>query len=1348
MRKKQLLATLVMLSLMHGSVYADTLTPVLTQDDSGLVLWQDGKLYVKDESGQKQELTVNTDENGYRTTTAVIEGDINGYALDYSFGFTDENDRPVDELILEFNGNVNVAYGPENHKYTEIQGSGFTVGTDTLDMTLKFQDDKTLSVGIPLGSHYGSLCLEDYGNGGHDLTILGGNLEIGLDREFKGDSKFAAIALWENYNGSVTPGVMTINNNSINITADYDYFGNDEVYVSGAENMEGTLNITTNNFNLGTDTGRLYYGFWGYYDGSQTNVTVNDSLKLYALNAGAYIHDNAVMTLQGGNALIDVSNSNGSGLKVKNNSEITSGENGINSLTINGGKYGFYAEGSSSFDMKGGYLNLNNNDYGIYLDDSQANYTYGKFELNNDVAGAYIKGSSTLTMDVNEQTVNNADYGFYAKDNSQLKISGGTLEVNADDYGVYLGKSEGTYNFNKLTLNSGEYGVYANNESTLNVTANELTVNNKPMDKNYGIYLNNTSTGTLTANSIKVENSKFGLLADNSSTLDVKNTGSYTFTNGSGEDDVAFSYLRNSKGELTIGTVDIKDAGFGFNARESSNFTFKGNNVNFINTRNAVKVDDKSNADFEVGTFTVEGGAYALAAENESEIDLAANVITVNLNDNTGDESAVYASYNSNIDVTAGEISLSGNKTIYAHGYSNYTQKAENVTLNGQVKAADGANETFSGITDEGSGILKISTSDSDAVTAYSYVYVPSTIEFNQLTFINSQGDEEYHADKQGVRTNSAIRANRNSVINLDKAASIYGDIIAGKGKIEEENVGDNDVNLDELSGGKITINSVEGAEFKGDVLAGNSGEITLTLNGASYEGRVDDYADASLKGIVFRPEEFDVDVTEGGTVNMTLNNSTWTARGQSFVTDLTLDNGIVDMTGDLQSSVTVNNLSGDGTIKMNLDSLNRENGDMLYVTGTHSGNQTIYVNWINGSDVYDIGEGERVRFATTDGNSAAAFSAQTRDAGFFNLEYLTDTDEYDANEEKAENIDYNGVTVDSEDNIDKPGNDFVDSVFDNGGINHYIVGVGEQTVSDAGKTIINMSKVNYNNAIYMDRLNKRLGEARYINPEDEQGMWVRIRHDRIGKDDAFRSQNTMYEMGYDEKQECDNGERRVGFAIDYMDGKAEYTGIAGSGDVKRYGLWLYDTWMGDKGHYADYVAKWGHLKNDFDIMARSTGEKINGDYSNNVFSVSAEYGRKKDIGNDWYVEPQAQLQLARVTGADYTTSQGTRVSLDGINSLIGRAGFRLGRDVDERSTVYVKADLLHEFLGEQDMHVVDNTFNGSQTFENKGTWYDVGFGFATALGKDSYAFMDFEKSFGNDNDETYQINAGVQWTF
>lgn len=316
--------------------------------------------------------------------------------------------------------------------------------------------------------------------------------------------------------------------------------------------------------------------------------------------------------------------------------------------------------------------------------------------------------------------------------------------------------------------------------------------------------------------------------------------------------------------------------------------------------------------------------------------------------------------------------------------------------------------------------------------------------------------------------------------------------------------------------------------------------------------------------------------------------------------------------------------------------------------------------------------------------------------------------------------------------------------------LNYKLVAMESSGLTDAGKTMLNMSRANYSNAIYMDRLNKRLGEARYINSEEDEGMWVRIRHDRIGKDDAYRSQNTMYELGYDQKQECDNGERRVGMAIDYMHGDTGYDQIAGKGEIDRYGLWLYDTWMGDKGHYADYVAKWGHLSNDFEIY-NSRGE-VTGDYSNNVFSVSAEYGRKKDIGNDWYFEPQVQAQLARVTGADYTTSQGTKVSVDGINSLIGRAGFRLGKDFGEekQSTVYIKADVLHEFLGDQDIRAFDGTTSGWQavSYENEGTWYDVGLGFAAMMSKNSYAFMDFEKSFGNDNDETYQINVGIQWSF
>ena len=638
-------------------------------------------------------------------------------------------------------------------------------------------------------------------------------------------------------------------------------------------------------------------------------------------------------------------------------------------------------------------------------------------------------------------------------------------------------------------------------------------------------------------------------------------------------------------------------------------------------------------------------------------------------------------------------------------------------------------------------------------------------ININGTTTIKTSGGQDI-AVVAGTENWTDVTATpddgtNNINLNYGLGSKITGDIISGYG-------------------GNIVIGTTESTEegistlsarnnngtltLTGDALSANRGKLSINLtSGSTWTGRADDYQDADLKEQVesefFNPK-FSHDIAASGTVIVNFaEGATWDVTGQSWLTKLEGTGGLIDMRNggadDTSHAVHIGDLEGSHTFVMDL-ATEHSVSDMLFIKGQASGEQKLWINSINGLE--NLKDGDSLRFATV--NSAGlTFSGDYNfgsyenakngimlaDNGVMNNAFVIKSEKYDVNDSKKENEGYNGGTKFDE---VKPGDEYVDKNYADATNWLLAKDSSGDKVSDAGKTIINMSKVNYNNAIYMDRLNKRLGEARYISPEDEQGMWVRIRHDRIGKDDAFRSQNTMYEMGYDVKQDCDNGERRVGMAIDYMDGKAEYTGIAGDGDVKRYGLWLYDTWLGDKGHYTDYVLKWGHLENDFDIMARTTGEKITGDYSNNVFSASAEYGKKNDMGGGWYFEPQAQLQFARVTGADYVTSQDTKVSLDGINSLIGRAGFRLGRDLNENSTVYIKADLLHEFLGDQDITATDITGTLREEYENKGTWYDVGFGFATALGKSSYAFMDFEKSFGNDNDETYQINAGVQWTF
>ena len=577
--------------------------------------------------------------------------------------------------------------------------------------------------------------------------------------------------------------------------------------------------------------------------------------------------------------------------------------------------------------------------------------------------------------------------------------------------------------------------------------------------------------------------------------------------------------------------------------------------------------------------------------------------------------------------------------------------------------------------------------------------------------------------------------------LNYDGSSSITGDILAAYA-------------------GKVAINAKEGSNagvtVTGNILAGNNGVLNLDLgNGGILNGRADDYGDASTEHTVFFNPAFSSTILSGGEVSLNIGNgSLWNVTGQSWITNLTGEGGVVNMTGvgeDSSHAVHIKNLSGNHTFVMDVNHADHTNSDMLYVDQTAEGS-TQTVQFVNMENLVGMANGEKLRFATVNANadqlqfvSGDTGTARTyaRDIGINDLGLDIRHEDYEASDTE-ENVGYNGESFGE----DKAGNATINESYENG-LNWYLVrNESADQISDAGKTVIAMSKVNYSNAVYMDRLNKRMGEARYIDGDD--GLWVRLRHDRIGKDDAFRSMNTMFELGYDwHAKGQQDGEHRQGVAFDYMRGTADYQNVAGDGDVRRAGVWLYDTWLGDKGHYSDYVVKYGRLSNDFDIYALSKpGEKISGDYDNDVWSVSAEYGRKKDIGNEWYFEPQVQAQYAYVTSADYTTSQNTKVELDGIDSLIGRAGFRLGRDTSEGNTVYFKADILHEFLGDQSIRAMDATGILSTTYENEGTWYDVGFGFSHRMGEDSYLFLDVEHSFGNDNEDTYQVNIGLNRAF
>lgn len=308
-----------------------------------------------------------------------------------------------------------------------------------------------------------------------------------------------------------------------------------------------------------------------------------------------------------------------------------------------------------------------------------------------------------------------------------------------------------------------------------------------------------------------------------------------------------------------------------------------------------------------------------------------------------------------------------------------------------------------------------------------------------------------------------------------------------------------------------------------------------------------------------------------------------------------------------------------------------------------------------------------------------------------------------------------------------------------------WYIGLDKGGENENKKIVDGVSKASFALATDMDRLNKRLGEARYLEGDD--GIWVRYRHARTGWENSFKTSSNMLQLGYDKLKMDKDGKHYRGGALDYTDASTSLSGVSGHGDLDRYALSLYDTWIGDKGHYYDLVLRAGRVNSEFDALTRAS-ETIKGKYHQFFVGISGEYGRKLASSNGWYVEPQAQLQIARVDSADYTTNYGVKVDQDAATSVIGRLGFRLGRDVSDTSNIYLKADWLHEFCGDQEYRLTAADGSTTGKFDGKDSWWDVGLGADFKMGDSSYLYCDFERTLGGNYDRTWQANVGVRFEF
>lgn len=266
--------------------------------------------------------------------------------------------------------------------------------------------------------------------------------------------------------------------------------------------------------------------------------------------------------------------------------------------------------------------------------------------------------------------------------------------------------------------------------------------------------------------------------------------------------------------------------------------------------------------------------------------------------------------------------------------------------------------------------------------------------------------------------------------------------------------------------------------------------------------------------------------------------------------------------------------------------------------------------------------------------------------------------------------------------------------------------------------------------------MNKRLGEIR--DSQGEQGIWARMsRGEAKYGSQGVKNQYNYYQLGYDHKIADD---WILGGAFTYTDGENNLVG--GSGTNKNTGFAVYGSNLRDDGSFIDLIAKYAHMKNDFDTIG---GVGI-GEYSTNGYALSAEYGKRFQQDGFW-IEPQAELTYGKVSSADFTTSEGAKVHQDSLDSLVGRLGFSLGKDV-KAGNVYVCASYLYDFKGDVAMRMSNGVASDTYDQDLGGSWWEFGVGTNLNFGKDMHFYFDVERTEGGKVDTPWQWNAGVRLSF
>ena len=1159
-----------------------------------------------------------------------------------------------------------------------------------------------------------------------------------IDQKYKYDSKEINDLTIIRTKGS--GGFLTASSNQFNLTVggkltikslanpDPKKAWGPTLHIDNSDNKnERNMSLSANNIELSNDKSQAI-NLVARQEGIRTNLNLNavDSISISSEHSGT-INIGVV----DGNQVEGTINLN---IQAGNNVTISSGATAISS-TFNTGVINIDA---------GNLLQISSNDKAVQntgtlnLNQKPSTNTNSQIIISGRVDNSgTVKGTAnTITLNSNNANyagiTNSGNFTFIANDTMSI-TSGKSAISNSNTVNLQAGESINLQGTSRTVSNTGNMSMQAkvidvtatgkdfavNNAGTLNINSNLSDLSDRQISFNNGV----TNAGVITASAenIGINSSKISAALVNSTaagnvSLNATNNLNITAADGTGINNSVLggTVNLNAKSVNIEGNLKSIDNKGTFNINQ--NYT-EGIDATTLNIKN--RVSNTQNSENQPGgTLKAQAGNIYITSEHQNE----------------KSNYTVYTSANSSTELkaTKGDIIISSNK-----GNDKYYNIDQGVMANGQVNLVAENGKVVVDVykralqaSADGNANIKAKevylTGGTHAVNAYGGGKV--TIDSEKI-YLEAKNGKEYDATYGDYELGINISSGSTVELKNAKEVSVIGGIsVKGTDVDDATKVSSLDINASDNIYIQGTIKNVAETVSSNPVTGGNiniganNKDVTINIDGDIYSGE--------YPGAVKNDDsETDVAKASGGSINISLNNeksslngnifdkdpgadatngvhlevsngATWTTTGDSTVKEVKSNGGVIDLAGNDQN-VNINNLTnGSGS------------GETPDAT-------TIKTDSINNK--LNIGSNETKLEVKASGKVTDSMGNDVQ-GGMEKL--LKNINVENGNKETTVTAAAGSVTGETTITRDADGN----SSAAKEEVNKDNAGISEMA------SIALMAWRAENND-----MNKRLGELR--NSKGEHGIWTRMvrGQSKYGAQNV-KNQYSTYQLGYDEKLSVDKN-WTVGAAVSYTDASSSFS--TGHGENKSTGFAVYGSYLSDNGSFVDLIAKAARLKNEFDVL----GGAGKGDYETNGYSLSAEYGKRFTKDNGFWIEPQVELTYGYVGAVDYLTNNNVKVRQNGMDSLVGRIGFAMGRNI-KAGNVYARASYLYDFDGETDVTFSKNRVTRGFKQDLGGGWWEVGVGTNINLSDATHLYFDVEKTYGGNVATPWQWNAGVRWSF